>query len=168
MPNKNKENNLVRVFWEKTLRNIIREASWLDFEDEVYFLSREALYRVRPEYNFDLYFPAGTFDSFGVGISRTKDNEHWARDALNDAFDHLAFMEPYENERLILRTVLLAFTVGNRELADKKGKSIMEAVNDLKKNNNPEFLYIHWGVRFDKSFKDKARVFMVINFDLPI
>lgn len=163
MPRSKSERKLIIRFWERTLKNIIRESVGFDTEEEVRFLAEKVMADVHPNHD-DLYFNAVYFDTFGIGLSKTKDNEHWAKDAVEDAISHIFHIAT--NEKLLISTMLLAFTIGNEKLADHKGKSIMEVVDQYEKRY--PHLNIKWGVSVDESFKDEARVFMVLNYDLPL
>lgn len=154
------ERKLIVNFWEKTLRNIIREAAWMDTEDEVGMLAEEVLVTVDPD-SFDLYFQPFSFDSFGVGISKTKNNDHWAKDAIADALSHLIHLTA--GEELFIRTMLLHFTVGSQKVKEE-GSSIEDAVKEYLKKY-PDMM-THWGVSVDKILEDNARVLIVLNYDL--
>ncbi len=153
------ERKLIVNFWEKTLRNIIREAAWMDTEDEVGMLAEEVLVNVDPD-SFDLYFQP-TYDSFGVGLSKTINNEHWAKDAIADALSHLIHLTA--GEELYIRTMLLHFTVGSQKVKDE-GSSIEDAVKEYLKKY-PDMM-THWGVSVEKNLVDYARVFIILNYDI--
>jgi hypothetical protein len=159
MPVTESERKLTVKYWEKTLREIIKEAAYLGTEDEVDSLAEQVLVNIHPD-DFDWYFQP-TYDSFGVGLSKTINNEHWARDAIADALSHLVHL--IAGKELYIRTMLLCFTVGSKKAKEDRS-CIDEAVEEyLEKYPNME---VRWEISINKSLEDNARVLIVLNYDL--